>query len=251
LIFLFLLVLCLVPEAEAKPMRVVHLTEKDLEPVFVEIGFSTLLKFDSHPEPGLIGDQDAFKVEYLKNLVSIKPLVSKAQTNLFLFTKDGEFNFQLVAGRGRHDNIIYVQTASQGTTEKQHTRPAILVDELFTRKLNMVAKKTGVRLVVESIATPTSRTTLVLHILVESRLDAGMPKLEPKMIELTQGSRKVIIGDIFLESKSEKKGMLETRGLVLIRTQEFKAHGEPLALHLLLPSGKPLFLSFSADFSRR
>lgn len=105
---ILLLILMAFPpiEAWAKSMRVVRLSDSDMETVFVEPGFSTLIKFDSHPQPGLIGDQDGFKVEYLKNMVAIKPLVSRGKTNLFLFTKEGQFNFQLLAGVGRHDNIV-------------------------------------------------------------------------------------------------------------------------------------------------
>src|SRR5580698_188855 len=95
-----LLLLCLLTlqcPAYARSARTVHLADGQMEAIYVESGYSTLLKFSSHPEPGLIGDQDGFKVEYLKNIVAIKPLVSKGKTNLFIFTKEGQFNFQLIA----------------------------------------------------------------------------------------------------------------------------------------------------------
>jgi hypothetical protein len=245
---IFLLALLLAPSAEAKSMRMVHLTDKDMETVLVEPGYSTLIKFDSHPEPGLIGDQDAFKVEYMKNMVAIKPLVAKGQTNLFLFTKEGQYNFQLVAGRGRHDNIVYAQAGqgiSPGTTAP---RPAVLVDDLLTRKLGKSAAKGGLKLTLQSIATPISRTTIVLRILIEQKASSAV-KIDPPMLKISQGAKAVAIENIFLESGNGKAGVLTTSGLLLIRAQELRPR-EPVRLDLLT-QGKPLSLQFSADFGRK
>lgn len=247
--FLFFLALCFAPDTYAKSMRTVHLSEKDMETVFVEPGYSTLIKFDSHPEPGLIGDQDAFKVEYMKNMVAIKPLVSRGQTNLFLFTKEGQFNFQLVAGRGRHDNIVYAQAGIGNSVAGAQPRPAVLVDDLLTRKIGKTAIQNGRKLVLESIATPISRSTLVLHILIEQ--PQGAEKVIPEMLSLSQGKKKVTVENVFLESRQGKSGMSAIGGLLLIRAEVLK-RGEPLRLVLQVTKpGKPLWLQFSPDFGRR
>lgn len=246
---ILLLALLLAPAAEAKSMRTVHLTEKDMETVLVEPGYSTLIKFDSHPEPGLIGDQDAFKVEYMKNMVAIKPLVSKGQTNLFLFTKEGQFNFQLVAGRGRHDNIVYAQAGAQGgNSGPASPRPAVLVDDLLTRKLERSVTRGAVKLTLHSIATPVSRTTIVLRILIEQKATDAM-KIDPAMVKLVQGAKPVAIENVFLESLKAKSGFIVTSGLLLIRAQGLRPR-ELLRLDLLT-SSKPLSLTFSADFARK
>ncbi len=245
---IFLLALLFAPAAEAKPMRTAHLTDKDMETVLVEPGYSTLIKFDSHPEPGLIGDQDAFKVEYMKNMVAIKPLISKGQTNLFLFTKEGQFNFRLVAGRGRHDNIVYVQAGKGGSSGTAAPRPAVLVDDLLTRKLEKSAATSGLKITLQSIATPTSRTTLVLRILIEQRATDAM-KIDSTMLKIFQGARPVAIENAFLESGKGKSGALTTSGLLLIRTQGLRPR-ELLRLDLAT-QGNPLSLQFSADFGRK
>jgi hypothetical protein len=249
MIFLLLLALCLAPKSYAKSMRTVHLSEKDMETVLVEPGYSTLIKFDSHPEPGLIGDQDAFKVEYMKNMVAIKPLASKGQTNLFLFTKEGQFNFQLVAGRGRHDNIVYAQAGAGNSVSGVQVKPAILVDDLLTRKIGKAASQNGRKLVLESIATPISRSTLVLHILIEQ--PQGAEKVLPEMLSLSQGKKKVTIENVFLESRQGKAGISSIGGLLLIRADALK-RAESLRLELQSGKpGKPLWLQFSPDFGRR
>ena len=246
---IFVLALLLAPVAEAKSMRTVHLSEKDMETVLVEPGYSTLIKFDSHPEPGLIGDQDAFKVEYMKNMVAIKPLVSKGQTNLFLFTKEGQFNFQLVAGRGRHDNIVYAQAGVQGGSSGPLVpKPAVLVDDLLTRRLERSVSKGNVKLTLQSIATPVSRTTIVLRILIEQKATDAV-KIDPAMVKLVQAGKPVAIENVFLESAKAKSGSIVTSGLLLIRAQAIRPR-ETLRLDLLT-AGKPLSLSFSADFARK
>lgn len=250
MILIFVLAMCLVPAAEAKSIRMVKLSEKDLETVLVEPGYSTLIKFDSHPEPGLIGDQDAFKVEYMKNMVAIKPLVSKGQTNLFLFTKEGQFNFQLVAGRGRHDNIVYVRAGARSEAQGIKANPAILVDELLTRRIGKVVTQGSLKLTLESIATPISRSTVVLRILIARKLKAKeAPRIDPKMLNLAQNSRKIPVENVYLESKRAGEVVL-TSGLLLIRAQEIK-RGGALTLGLQLDAAsKPLTLQFSADFGR-
>lgn len=254
MILFFVLALCLVPAAEAKSMRTVRLSEKDMETVLVEPGYSTLIKFDSHPEPGLIGDQDAFKVEYMKNMVAIKPLVSRGKTNLFLFTKDGQFNFQLVAGHGRHDNIVYARAGTQGPIQGAAARPVVLVDDLLTRKIGKAVSQGNLKLVLESIATPISRSTIVLRISIEQKPQgAEPPKIDPKMLNVAQGPKRIAIENTFLESKKAKTGVIATSGLLLIRAQEIK-RGGTLTLELqpdIAKSGKPLVLQFSADFGRR
>ena len=244
MILLFLCLLTFQCTAEAKSMRIVHLSEGDMEPIYVEPGYSTLLKFDSHPEPGLIGDQDAFKVEYMKNMVAIKPLARSGKTNLFLFTKDGQFNFQLVAGKGRHDNIVYVQ-AGGSQAHGSGPKPAVLVDDLLTRKLNKSAASGGLRLVLESIATPVSRSTLVLRVSV-ARPQGGV--VDAKWFTVHAGKKVIPVENIFLEAKTTPPGA--TSGLILIRAQEIKK-GEVLRLQFSEPSKSVLSIPFSADFGRR
>jgi hypothetical protein len=243
-IFLLLCLLTFNCPADAKSLRIVHLSEGEMEPVFVEPGFSTLLKFDSHPEPGLIGDQDGFKVEYMKNMVAIKPLVSKGKTNLFLFTKDGQFNFQLVAGKGRHDNIVYVQA---GASQSHGSQPklAVLIDDLLTRKLGKVVVSGGTKLILESIATPVSRSTVVLKISVEQR-----QSVDAKSFTIRDGKKVIPVENVFLESRVGPSSITVTSGLILIRAQEIKKGA--LRLEFSQPGMKrAISIPFSADFRRR
>lgn len=244
---LLLLVLLAFPPMEvwAKSMRIARLSESDMETVFVEPGFSTLIKFDSHPQPGLIGDQDGFKVEYLKNMVAIKPLVSRGKTNLFLFTKEGQFNFQILAGVGRHDNIVYAQmkVAPEAPTAKI-ARP-ILVDDLLTRKIGKTVQQGNVKLTLQTVSTPVSRTTLVLKIEISSGAKEDLNVGRENLFVL-QGQKAVALGNLFAESRTDKEQKISSV-LLLLRMDQINPK-IPLRLELKTKATKPLALPFSADF---
>jgi hypothetical protein len=257
MIFLFLCLLTFQCPAYAKSMRNVYLSEGDLEPVYVEPGYSTLIKFDTHPEPGLIGDQDGFKVEYMKNLVAIKPLVSKGKTNLFIFTKDGQFNFQLIASKGRHDNIVYVQLSDRARAQSAAAKPALLVDDLLTRKMGKLALSGDMKLTLEAISTPVSRSTLVLKFSLEQKAAENHEaiKIDPKSFSVRQDAKSIKIENTFIETKKLSANSFITSGLILIRMLDIKKTA-PLTLSFMslastTQSKKELQVTFSPDFGRR
>jgi hypothetical protein len=253
---LFFCLLTLNCPAEAKSSRTIRLSDGEMAPIFVEAGYSTLLKFSSHPEPGLIGDQDGFKVEYMKSIVAIKPLVTKGKTNLFVFTKEGQFGFQLISARGKHDNVVYVEPQrGSGPTGPTATKTVVALDDMLTMKMNKTAKLAGLTLTLDSIATPTSRSTLLLRFRVQGKLGDNVKQaaIESKYFHVMQGVVPVKIENAFLEFKNKNASPIEAVGLILIRTAELKKN-EPMKLMLSLQNKiaeqKPVDLQilFSADF---
>lgn len=248
-IFLLFVLMAFPPiEVWAKSMRIVRLSESDLETVFVEPGFSTLIKFDSHPQPGLIGDQDGFKVEYLKNMVAIKPLVSRGKTNLFLFTKEGQFNFQLLAGAGRHDNIVYVQVRASPEAAVPKAAKPVLVDDLLTKKIGRSVSLGNVKLTLLKLSTPISRSTLVLKFEVSAPLKEEIT-VGRESLFVFQGKKAIPIDNIFVESGTNKDRRLWSI-LLLLRMDQIVPKNA-LRLELKTKSGKPVIMPFSADFGRK
>jgi hypothetical protein len=238
----------------------VKLSDGEMVPIYLESGFSTLLKFSAHPEPGLIGDQDGFKVEYMKNIVAIKPLVTKGRTNLFIFTKDGEFNFQLIASRGQHDNVVYVESKPDRSVPQALTsKVAIPIDELLTKRINKTATSKNLRLYLESISAPVSRTALVVKFSLQERvLKTGEFMLRPQTdwFSVAQRERPIKIENIFIEYKRDSAFLSQTTGIILIRLSDLKK-SENLRLIFTPPKshvGKmdlPLQVTFLPDVSRR
>ena len=57
-------------------------------PVFLKMGFSTVIEFDLIPIHVVIGDSSSFQVERLKKSIIIKPLVMEGSTNLLVYFKN-------------------------------------------------------------------------------------------------------------------------------------------------------------------
>ena len=206
--YYLILFLALPSLAFAKSSRTVRLSDDEMELIYVEPGYSTLLKFSSRPEPGLIGDQDGYKVEYLKDIVSIKPLVPTGKTNLFIFTKEGQFNFQLVASRGHHDNIVFVEPKATGkvaTAAPSGEKKSVPIDELLTRRMNKSVTNSRFRLTLESLSQPISKSTLVIKLRIDPVGKEGA-RLDPRWISLAQKGHAVPIENLTFEHKEDAKG---------------------------------------------
>lgn len=54
--------------------------------VRTSIGIATIIQVPDRPNSVVVGDQDAFKVEYLDQAITIKPLSSRAKSNLYIYT---------------------------------------------------------------------------------------------------------------------------------------------------------------------
>lgn len=75
------------------------------------LGIATIVQVPDAIQSAIIGDQSAFKVEYLNKAVTIKPLRYGARTNLYLMTEKRRYNLRLVTlGQDAADYIVYVQT---------------------------------------------------------------------------------------------------------------------------------------------
>lgn len=59
-------------------------------PVFLRPGFSSILEFEEAPTQVVVGDQNSFQVERLNKSIVLKPLVTNATTNMFVYFKSQE-----------------------------------------------------------------------------------------------------------------------------------------------------------------
>lgn len=235
------------------PSRTLSLKEGELAPIYVSPRFSTILQFDAHPEPGLIGDQDAFKVEYMRNLVAIKPLTSRGKTNLFIFTKEGQFNFQLIASGENHDNVVYVKRAGGQTPEKLlTTERVVLVDDLMTKKLSKAVQRKNAKFTVISVAAPKSKSTLVIKFEIE-RKQTGKDelfKIAKENISAKQKGVSLLIENIYLENSRPDKSLYLAKGLLLLRSDGVKPT-IPIDLNVDLGKNENVGLSITADLLKK
>jgi hypothetical protein len=91
--------------------------------VRTSIGIATIIQVPDRPNSVVVGDQDAFKVEYLDQAITIKPLSGGAKSNLYIYTDWNRYNVELVSGQEAvADYVVYLdnpkeQKASQSSPE--------------------------------------------------------------------------------------------------------------------------------------
>ena len=76
----------LATEALATPMST---PDTQPMPVFLRMGFSSVLEFEEPPTRVVLGDSQAFQVERLDQSLVLRTLVAYANTNMFVYFKNG------------------------------------------------------------------------------------------------------------------------------------------------------------------
>lgn len=110
--------------AEARVRRVA-VNGDQIVTVRTSIGIATIIQVPDRPTSVVVGDQNAFRVEYLDQAITIKPLSSGARSNLYIYTDWKRFNIELVSGgESIADYVVYldnpkIRTPQAGPTPKK------------------------------------------------------------------------------------------------------------------------------------
>lgn len=111
-----LFALMLVSEgAVAQTARSVSLAEGEVGLVRTSVGYSTVLEFEQAVRQVVVGDQDAFKIEFSGAMVALKPTIRAAATNLFVTVDGRTFVFRVIpAPGGNPDYVVRVRGGAAG-----------------------------------------------------------------------------------------------------------------------------------------
>ncbi len=78
------------------------------------LGIATIIQVPDRPNSVVVGDQEAFKVEYLDQAVTIKPLDPSAKTNIYIYTDWKRYNVELISGAGAvADYVVYLENPKE------------------------------------------------------------------------------------------------------------------------------------------
>lgn len=108
LIMLVLGSLALCHIALASGVRTVFVKPNNVEPIYLSMGKSTILRFRDRPRKVVIGNQNYFGVEFIENDVALQPL-GQTRTNMFVYTETRTYGFYLIVGQGRSDDLAKVE----------------------------------------------------------------------------------------------------------------------------------------------
>lgn len=198
--WLLFVAMLLAATSMAVPARTVVLDDAKVAEIKTALGYSTILQFDSRPTSAVLGDQDAFKVEYVGNSLTIKPLLRTSKSNLFVFTDYDRFNFRLVTTPAASvDYIVKVKRTRAQDSASTQQEPGT---KLITKKIRRMASSSGVTLQVESVAYPKTRSSLVVSFRLLLRgAKEGLTKVEfePGDIFMSQNGKSVPIENLYLD----------------------------------------------------
>ena len=226
-------------ESYAKTVRTVEADESKVVLINTALGYSTIMEFTSKPLSAVLGDQDAFKIEYVGNSITLKPLLSRAQSNLFVFTEYDRFNCTLrTVAPAEVDYIVKVSAPSRGypvLADSAGILPAPTRSVTHSRKVQKTAIWHGYALRVRSVAEikgENSRTVTVYEVELSSKkvqyaFSAGA-------IGVKQSDHFIPIESLFLDSAELNPGKLPVHGKIVILNADYQP-GRPLSILFAVP----------------
>ena len=100
-----------VKKVEVQKDQIVH--------VNTAMGIATIIQVPDRPNSVVVGDQDAFKVEYLDLAITIKPITPHGKSNLYIYTDYRRYNVELSTGsESSADYVVYLENPENKDKEK-------------------------------------------------------------------------------------------------------------------------------------
>lgn len=110
----FAILMFLLPLSTWARVRTVEVKKDQIVTVRTALGVATIIQVPDRPNSLVVGDQSAFKVEYLDQAITIKPLHGRARSNLYIYTDYRRFNVQLVSGpESVADYVVYLENPQE------------------------------------------------------------------------------------------------------------------------------------------
>lgn len=110
----FTILMLLMPLSTWARVRTVEVKKDQIVTVRTALGVATIIQVPDRPNSLVVGDQSAFKVEYLDQAITIKPLHGGARSNLYIYTDYRRFNVQLVSGPEiSADYVVYLENPQE------------------------------------------------------------------------------------------------------------------------------------------
>ena len=198
--------------------RVRHISVANDQIITVKtaIGIATIIQVPDRPNSIVVGDQESFKVEYLDQAITIKPLHARARSNLYIYTDWRRYNVQLVTGQEPiADYVVYLDTPKEKSREPKSS--------LVWIKLKRSCKNNSILFAVERVGR-TKEGMLLIEFTIRS---SQSEKLNPSWFWITQNNITKPINNLFLSNldmspSGRAQGMIQILRSDLNETNPFK-----------------------------
>lgn len=204
------ILLALSPAVSGARVRTVEVKKDQIVNVKTALGVATIIQVPDRPNSLVVGDQNAFKVEYLDQAITIKPLHGGARSNLYIYTDYRRFNVQLVTtSEAAADYVVYLASP----IEKPKTPTS------GWRSYKNLLKN-------ESLTLETKRLSNALDgtLLIEFEVRSSIKeKFNPEWLWLTQNGKPKPIQGLAL-SAQDVSGGRPIKGVIQILRKDVSTH---------------------------
>ncbi len=198
--------------ADGRRVKKLELQNDQIAQIKTALGIATIIQVPDAPNSVVVGDSEAFKVEYLDQAITIKPLHAGAKSNLYIYTDYRRYNVQLISGGQDQANFIVYLEPSRNLKKKDKpirvTEPHLagirwwkLYKKLKNDELQFEFKRVGL----------SSNSVVLFEFLVASQQPTV---INPSSFILKQNGHLVTIQNLFLsnlkiDSKNAVTGTIE------------------------------------------
>lgn len=215
--------------------RVRRLTLKrdDIATVHTALGIATLIQVPDRPTSVVLGDTNAFKVEYLENAITIKPLGRNSKSNLYIYTEARRFNVSLVTEAAPlADYVVYLAPH----VSPDPMSPKSLGNPAPGRWIPCHSRGSSNDLGITIDRRGEEDSLLLLGFTIEAK---SSMRFQPGWIWVTQGKRTIPIESLSLSRVDLDPGH-PTEALLTVKRAEVPGRGP---LHLELRAKHPVILA--------
>lgn len=195
----------------ADKVRRVQPKSDEITEVRTAVGIATLIQVPDRPTSVVLGDSNAFKVEYLENALTIKPLARDSKSNLYVYTEARRFNVSLVTvPLSSADYVVYL--------DPPRPVPVVLQEERWhPYRVEKTTKDFSVRFTRAGV----SADIVVAEFVITA---ANPASIKPDWIWVTQGEKTVPIQQLYLSGvmASEQSPI---HGSLAIRLSDLSENG--------------------------
>lgn len=220
-VFFWILLLTFPIEGDASVQKVrrVSVAQDQIEIVRTAIGIATIVQVPDRPNSVVVGDQSAFKVEYLDQAITIKPLRGSAKSNLYIYTDWRRYNVQLVTGpEAKADYVVYLENP------KESPKPA--KSSIFWMKVRRSISNEKLSLEVKRLGLSRDGMLLIEFVLQSKKSES----IQAESFWLTQGGVTKPIQLLYLSAMTIEPGNPVSGMMQVLRTDIYET--EPLRLEL-------------------
>ena len=188
------------------------------------VGIATIIQVPDRPNSVVVGDQDAFKVEYLDLAITIKPITAHGKSNLYIYTDYRRFNVELATGPESQANYVVYLDNPVNKEKNKNTKPE--GRSIEWKNYNRTFKNESVSFGLNRIGTTRSGVVIAEFTLSSSKRE----NINPAWFWVTQGGVTRPIQNFFISDVKLLPGQKVQGSIQLLKT-DFN-HSEPLRIEM-------------------